>query len=104
MTENELKRTSILTQLAHRGGTRSGSESISPGSQVSLKAARDQHTNGIKCFWKLNYTHVATVYANQHVVWPGMEVQWGLIIAQGRKGAKEDLVLTSNNSPYHWGD
>lgn len=100
MTENELKRTSILTQLAHHRGRGLGSESTSLGSQISLKAARDQHTNGIKCFWKLNYTYVATVYANQHVVWPRMEVQWRLIIPQGRKGTK-DLVLTSNNSLYH---
>lgn len=81
MTENELKRISILTQLAHREGPDLGSESIFLGRQISLKAARDQHANGIKCFWKLNYTHVAAEYANQHLGWPRRKVRWGLMIA-----------------------
>lgn len=83
MTENELNRLSILTQLAHQGGTGLGSESISLGGHISLKAAKDQPTNVIKCFGKLNYTHVATVYANQHGAWTflGVEVLW---VVRGR--------------------
>lgn len=50
VTENELNRISILTQLAHQGGTGLGSESISLGGHISLKAAKDQPTNVIKCF------------------------------------------------------
>lgn len=40
MTENELNRISILTQLAHQGGTGLGSESISLGGHICLKAAK----------------------------------------------------------------
>lgn len=50
MTENELNRISILTQLAHQGGTGLGSESISLGGHISLKAAKDQPTNVTKYF------------------------------------------------------
>lgn len=50
VTENELNRISILTQLAHQGGTGLVSESISLGGHISLKAAKDQPTNVIKCF------------------------------------------------------
>lgn len=69
----------MLTQLAHHGETRLVSESISLGSQISLKAARDQPINAIKCFWMMNYTQVDTAYANQHAVWTslGVEILWG---------------------------
>lgn len=90
MTEKELNRTSILTQLAHHRGTGLGSESLALGSQIFLKPARDQPTNIIKCFSKLDCTHVATTYSNRHVVWA----------LPGEEGPKEDLVLTSKNLPY----
>lgn len=90
MTEKELNRTSILTQLAHHGGTGLRSESLTLGSQISLKPARDQSTNVVKCSWKLNHTHVATTYSNQHVVWT----------LPGEGGPKEDLVFTSKNLLY----